>query len=137
MKILSRVCAEFKDKKGNVIYRIGPADRLVYKDDAPDAIKDDLLFGALVAEGSIDVVETAAGKKAAEQDPTAGALADGRRIAAPSGGNSGDPEVTRNERAVRGTVATIEGAERKIAKAKTDKAEEKTAEGKPVEEPKK
>ena len=79
MKILSRVCAEFKDKKGNVIYRIGPADRLVYKDDAPDAIKDDLLFGALVAEGSIDLIETAAGKKAAEQDPTAGALADGRK----------------------------------------------------------
>ena len=81
MKILSRVCAEFKDKKGNVIYRIGPADRLVYKDDAPDAIKDDLLFGALVAEGSIDVIETAAEKKAAEQDPTAGSLADGKKIA--------------------------------------------------------
>ena len=81
MKILSRVCAEFKDKKGNVIYRIGPADRLVYKDDAPDAIKDDLLFGALVAEGSIDVIETAAEKKAAEQDPTSGSLADGKKIA--------------------------------------------------------
>ena len=81
MKILSRVCAEFRDKKGNVIYRIGPADRLVYKDDAPDAIKDDLLFGALVAEGSIDVIETAAEKKAAEQDPTAGSLADGKKIA--------------------------------------------------------
>ena len=38
MKILSRVCAEFKDKKGNVVYRIGPADRLVYLDDAPEAI---------------------------------------------------------------------------------------------------
>ena len=79
MKILSRVCAEFKDKQGNVIYRIGPADRLVYKDDAPEAIKQDLLFGALLAEGSIDVVETAAEKKAAEQDPMAGALADGRK----------------------------------------------------------
>jgi len=79
MKILSRVCAEFKDKKGNVIYRIGPADRLVYKDDAPEAIKQDLLFSALVAEGSIDVIETAAEKKAAEQDPMAGSLADGRK----------------------------------------------------------
>ena len=129
MKILSRVCAEFKDKQGNVIYRIGPADRLVYRDDVPEAIKQDLLFGALVAEGSIDVIETAAGKKAAEQDPTAGALADGRRIAAPSGGNSGDPEVTRNERAVRGTVATIEGADRKNPKTKADtKAETKLAE---------
>ncbi len=79
MKILSRVCAAIKAKKGNVVYRIGPADRLVYKDDAPEAIKQDLLFGALVAEGSIDVVETAAEKKAAEQDPMAGALADGKK----------------------------------------------------------
>ena len=81
MKILSRVCAEFKDKKGNVIYRIGPADRLVYKDDAPEAIKEDLLFRALVADGSIDVIETAAEKKAAEQDPMAGADASGKKPA--------------------------------------------------------
>ncbi len=79
MKILSRVCAEFKDKKGNVIYRIGPENRRIYLENVPEAIKQDLLFGALVAEGSIDVIETAAEKKAAEQDPTAGALADGRK----------------------------------------------------------
>ena len=79
MKILSRVCAEFKDKKGNVVYRIGPADRLVYLEDVPESIKEDLLFGALLAEGSIDVDEAATEKKAAEQDPMAGALADGKK----------------------------------------------------------
>ena len=63
----------------NVIYRIGPMDRLVYKEDAPEAIQEDLLFKALLADGSIDVIETAAQKKAAEQDPTAGALADGKK----------------------------------------------------------
>ena len=52
MKILSRVCAEFCDKNGNPVYRITPADRLVYKDDAPEAIRGDLLFQMLVADGS-------------------------------------------------------------------------------------
>ena len=79
MKILSRVCADFHDQKGNVIYRIRPADRLAYKDDAPEAIRDDLLFKMLVDDGSIEVVETVAQKKAIEQDPTAGMTADGRK----------------------------------------------------------
>ncbi len=79
MKILSRVCAEFKDQRGNVVYRIGPADRLRYIDDAPEAIRQDLLFRMLVEDGSIEVIETAAQKKAMEQDPTAGVLADGRK----------------------------------------------------------
>ena len=79
MKILSRVCAEFKDKQGNVIYRIGPADRLVYRDDAPEAIKDNLLFRMLVADGSIEVIETVAQRKAMEQDPTAGTDATGKK----------------------------------------------------------
>ena len=79
MKILSRVCAEFRNRKGDVIYRIRPADRLRYIDDAPEEIREDLLFRMLVGDGSIEVVETAAQKKALEQDPTAGTLADGRK----------------------------------------------------------
>ena len=79
MKILSRVCAEFTDGKGNVIYRITPADRLVYKDDAPEAIRGDLLFRMLVADGSIEVIETAEQKKKLESDPTAGMTADGKK----------------------------------------------------------
>ncbi len=79
MKMLSRVCVDFQDTKGNVIFRIRPADRLRYIDDAPDAIRDDLLFKMLVAEGSIEVVESAAQRKALEQDPTAGADATGKK----------------------------------------------------------
>jgi hypothetical protein len=105
MKILSRVCVEFKDKQGNVIYRIGPADRLVYKDDAPEAIKQDLLFGALVAEGSIDVVETAAEKKAAEQDPMAGALADGRKVAKVKNEEKADGKTTEAKQDAKATKA--------------------------------
>ena len=79
MKILSRVCVEFKNKKGEVVYRITPAKRLVYLDDAPDSIKEDLIFDALVADGSLEVIDTPAKKKAAEQDPTAGMTAEGKK----------------------------------------------------------
>ena len=78
MKLLSRVCAEFTDGKGKVIYRIRPNDRLVYKDDAPEAIRGDLLFRMLVADGSIKVPETAAQKKVLEQDPMVGVTAEGK-----------------------------------------------------------
>ena len=81
MKMLSRVCAEFKNKQGDVIFRITPADRLRYIDDAPDEIREDLLFRMLVEDGSIEVVETAAQKKAMEQDPAAGTDATGKKPA--------------------------------------------------------
>ena len=81
MKILSRVCAEFCDKNGNPIYRITPADRLVYKDDAPETIRGDLLFRMLVADGSIDVIETVEQRKKLESDPTEGTTADGKKAA--------------------------------------------------------
>ena len=79
MKILSRVCAEFTDGKGNVIYHIRPDDRLIYKDDAPDAIRGDLLFRMLVADGSIEVIESTEQQKKLESDPTAGADAAGKK----------------------------------------------------------
>ena len=113
MKLLSRVCAEFTDGKGNVIYRITPADRLAYKNDAPEAIRGDLLFRMLVEDGSIEVIETVEQQKKLESDPNAGAMADGRRIVDAGGVSSDDSEVTRNKRAVRGTVAPIECAEQK------------------------
>ena len=81
MKLVSRVCAEFHDSRGSVIYRIGPADRLRYITNAPDAIREDLLFRMLVNDGSIEVIESAAQQKAAEQDPTAGTDASGKKLA--------------------------------------------------------
>ena len=144
MKMLSRVCAEFRNKKGEVVYRVTPMDRLRYIDDAPDAIREDPLFAMLVNDGSIEVVDTPAQRKAMEQDPTAGMDATGRKIVAAGGGSSDDFEVngvftaaasgrskdgeTLIKRAVRGTVATIEGAERKPGRARTEK------DGKPVAE---
>ncbi len=110
MLILSRVCAEFHDRNGAVIHRITPAMLGLFHD-APDVLKGDRLFEMLVADGSIKRPEDAREDRNLEQDPMAGAYADGREIVAASGGSNGDFEVSRNKRAVRGTVAPIEAAD--------------------------
>ena len=115
MKLLSRVCADFTDGKGKVIYRIRPADRLVYKEDVPDAIRGDLLFKMLVADKSIEVIETAEQKKKLENDPAAGTDASGRKI------KPAEPEQTETQPEVKPAKA-----------AKAAKAESKPAEAKPA-----
>ena len=77
MLIMSRVCAEFKDRNGAVIHRITPAMTGLFHD-APDAIQGDLLFRMLVADGSIKKPEDAKKDRNLEQDPMAGATADGK-----------------------------------------------------------
>ena len=136
MMIIPYVCADFRDKSGNTIFRITP-DMIRTMQEVPEAIKQDLLFDMLVADGSIKTPETAAQRKLLEQEPMLGMTADGRSAVNASGVHEGGAEVSRNERAVRGTVATIEAAEKSVkaekpakpAKAET-KADEKTAETK-------
>ena len=77
MLIIPYVCAEFRDKTGNVLYRITPEMRGVMQE-APDNIWQDILFDMLVADGSIKVPETAAQKKTLEQDPMVGVTAEGK-----------------------------------------------------------
>ena len=40
MLILSRVCAEFRDRSGAVIHRVTPETRLTFRE-APEAIRED------------------------------------------------------------------------------------------------
>ena len=80
MLIIPYVCADFRDKGGNPIFRI-TADMLRTIQTVPDAIKQDLLFDMLVADGSIKTPETEAQKKLLEQDPMIEMGADGKRIA--------------------------------------------------------
>ena len=68
MLIIPYVCAEFHDFSGNLVFRITPAMRGTMVE-APEAIKQDILFDMLVNDGSIKVPETAAQKKALENDP--------------------------------------------------------------------
>ena len=79
MLILARVCADFYDKDRNLLHRITPAHLGLFHE-APDSIKQDPLFQMLVDDGSIKFPADAAKDKALEQDPFAGATADGREI---------------------------------------------------------
>ena len=89
MLIVPYVCAEFRDRSGTVIHRITPDMRGVMQE-APDAIRQDLLFGLLVADGSIRTPETESRKKALEQDPLVGVTPEGRS-AVIAGGPSDEP----------------------------------------------
>ena len=84
MNILPRVCAEFRDRRGNVVHTIHPEDLKVYQD-VPDAVQEDPLFRMLLADGSIllppkDTKE----RKNLENDPMAGATADGKKVKEPA-----------------------------------------------------
>ena len=79
MLILARVCADFYDKKRNLIHRITQRDLGVFRD-VPESIQQDPLFQMLVDDGSIKFPADAAKDKALEQDPFASTTPDGREI---------------------------------------------------------
>ena len=81
MLILSRVCAEFRDRTGAVVYRVTPSDRLTFRE-APEAIREDPLFRMLVSEGALEAVVSPDRKKILESDPLTDTDAAGRRPAA-------------------------------------------------------
>ena len=79
MLILARVCADFYNKNRTLLGRIVPRDlgRFI---ELPDDIKQDPLFKMLVDDGSIKFPADDAKDKALEQDPYAGATAEGKDI---------------------------------------------------------
>ena len=82
MLILSRVCAEFRDRTGAVIHRVTPETRLTFRE-APEAIREDPLFRMLVSEGSLEAVVSPDRKKILESEPLKDTDAAGRKPAAP------------------------------------------------------
>ena len=68
MRILSRVCAEFHDKTGAVLFAVHPADRCVFLD-TPDSIRQDPLFHMLLNDGSLELPTTREKQKQLENDP--------------------------------------------------------------------
>ena len=68
MLILSRVCAEFHDKSGAVLFAIRPADRMSFIE-APESIRQDPLFDMLVSDGSLETPNSKAQQKKLENDP--------------------------------------------------------------------
>ena len=68
MLILSRVCADFRDRAGNIVHRVTPVNRLTFHE-APDSIREDPLFRLLVNDGSLEATPSAARRKKLEADP--------------------------------------------------------------------
>ena len=79
MLILSRVCADFYDQNRNLLHKITQADLGLFHD-APESIKQDPLFQMLVDDKSIKFPEDALTNRALENDPYAGATAEGKEI---------------------------------------------------------
>ena len=79
MLILSRVCAEFRDHTGAVVYRVTPDTRLTFRE-APEAIREDPLFDLLVNEGALEAAVTPVRKRKLENEPQAGTDASGRKL---------------------------------------------------------
>ncbi len=114
MLIIPYVCADFHDKAGNRIFRI-TADMLRGMQDVPEAIRQDMLFDFLVADGSIKTPENAAQRKLLEQEPMLGMSADGKEI---------KPEkAEKPEKETKGKAETK--VEEKPAEGKTSGAEQK------------
>ena len=78
MLILSRVCAEFRDKSGAVIFNIPPS-RLMSFLDAPEEIQADPLFRMLMEDGSLEAVRSVDQQRELEADPAAGITAEGKK----------------------------------------------------------
>ena len=79
MLIIASVCAEFRDRHGNTVYRIKAEDLNLFRE-APESVKEDPLFDLLVADGSIRFPEDAVSRKKLENDPTAGQTASGKSV---------------------------------------------------------
>ena len=68
MLLLSRVCAEFHDKSGAVLFTVTPRMRLTFQE-APESIRQDPLFTMLLNDHSIEVADNTARKKQLENNP--------------------------------------------------------------------
>ncbi len=105
MLIIPYVCAEFRDKTGNVLYRIAPAMRGVMQD-APDNICQDNLFDMLVKDGSIRTPETAKQKKVMENDPMVGVTAEGKSEQTKAAGSEKPAKGTKGTKTETQSVET-------------------------------
>ena len=78
MLILSRVCAEFRNKTGRVIFRVTPRNLLSFLE-APEEIREDPLFRMLQNDGSLEAVHSVRQERELANDPTEGMTAEGKK----------------------------------------------------------
>ena len=108
MRIVSRVAAAFYRRDHTPIFEVNARDLLVILD-APDELKSDPLFGMLVKEGSLQVINSEETQKLVELDPKQGTNAEGRKMTTP------EPEAVPDETAAQETTAP---AKKTAAKSK-------------------
>ena len=108
MLMMSRVCAEFHDRNGAVLFTIKPADLNRFLD-APESIRQDPLFDMLIHDGSIQATVTPAEKKILENNPTAELPAK----------NAEKTEAVPGEETAEKVVAAEKNTGKKAAKAST------------------
>ena len=70
MKIVCKVCAEFRDPDGAFLFSVRSRDRLSILE-APEAIRKDPLFDMLIRDRSLEVLERREDLKKAEHEPLA------------------------------------------------------------------
>jgi len=78
--VICRVCAEFHDRHGIIVFQVRAQD-LGKVIEAPEAIREDPLFKMLKDEGSLDVPGSKQEMKEIEDDPMKDHGADGRKTA--------------------------------------------------------
>ena len=78
MLILSRVCAEFRDRAGQTVFIIPPAKLLSFLE-APEAIREDPLFDMMLRDGSLEAVHSVSQLRDLESNPAAFSAPDGKR----------------------------------------------------------
>ena len=88
MLILSRVCAEFHDSAGAVLFTVTPQTRLTFQE-APEAIREDPLFQMLIDERSLEVSDNGSRKKQLENDPAAAPKPENSPVSAAGGRKPG------------------------------------------------
>lgn len=81
MMILSRVCAQFHNVKGETVFTVTPALRNLFTE-APEEIREDPLFRLLILDGSLEAAVTEKRKKLLENDPAQGTDASGKKAEA-------------------------------------------------------
>ena len=68
MLALFRVCADFRNKNGECVFKVTPPMRLTFVE-APEAIREDPLFHLLRKDHLVEVTDEPAKKKKLENDP--------------------------------------------------------------------
>ena len=81
MLILSRVCAEFRNRAGESLFVVTPRMLNTFQE-APEGIREDPLFALLTGEGSLEAVVSDPRRKALENDPLKDTDRSGKRIPA-------------------------------------------------------